>query len=131
MCCEIMSCSDSSGGVTRDVSLEEPSPSANAGLGGVGVGGRSSGIGQGAGLVLTGRGGGGGEEYRRSIGLRLALLDFDCLGFDGSGACWFGLARRGQGLREFAGHGPWRRLALDHGLAHVAHALRLRSTRAN
>lgn len=35
MCCEIMSCSDSSGGVTCDVSLEEPSPSANAGLGGV------------------------------------------------------------------------------------------------
>lgn len=33
MCCEIMSCSDSSGGVTCDVSLEEPSPSANAGLG--------------------------------------------------------------------------------------------------
>lgn len=83
------------------------------------------GIGQGAGLVLAG--------IWKVRGLRLALLHFDGLGFDGSGACWFGLARRGQGLWEFAGHGPWRRLALAHGrgLAHVAHAFHLRSTRAH
>lgn len=85
----------------------------------------SLGIGQGAGLVLAG--------IWKVRGLRLALLHFDGLGFDGSGACWFGLARRGQGLWEFAGHGPWRRLALAHGrgLAHVAHAFHLRSTRAH
>lgn len=59
------------------------------------------------------------------LGLRLALLHFDGLGFDGSGACWFGLAHRGQELREFAGHGPRRRLALARGLAHVAHAFHL------
>lgn len=53
MCCEIMSCSDSSGGVTRDVSLEEPSPSANAGLG-RDRGGGAWAFGQGAGLVLAG-----------------------------------------------------------------------------
>lgn len=45
-------------------------------------------------------------EDSKVRGLRLALLHFDSLGFDGSGACWFGLARRGQGLRELAGHGP-------------------------
>lgn len=88
-----------------------------------GWGGRSSGICQGAGLVLAG--------ISKVHGLRLALLYFDGLGFDGSGACWFGLAHRGQGLREFAGHGPWSRLALTHGLAHVAHAFHLRSTKGS
>lgn len=54
MCCEIMSCSDSSGGVTRDVSLEEPSrrPTRVLGGGGVGSGGRSSGIRPGGGACV-------------------------------------------------------------------------------
>lgn len=57
--------------------------------------------------------------------LCLALLHFDSLGFDGSGACWFGLPCGGQGLLEFAGHGPRRCLAFAHCLAHFSHGFSL------
>lgn len=46
--------------------------------------------------------------------LRLALLYFDSLGFDGSGACWLGLSCGGEGLLELAGHPPRGRLSLTH-----------------
>lgn len=52
--------------------------------------------------------------------LRLALLYFDSLGFDGSGACWFGLSCGGEGLLKFAGHAPRWCLALAHCLAHFS-----------
>lgn len=52
--------------------------------------------------------------------LRLALLYFDSLGFDGSGACWLGLSCGGEGLLELAGHPPRGRLSLTHWLAHFS-----------
>lgn len=87
MCCEIMSCSDSSGRVTHGVSLEEPSPLGRRGSWRARASARGRGLCWQAGGVVDGGDGVGGPW------LRLALLHFDSLGFDGSGACWLGLAR--------------------------------------